>query len=43
MREQIFKIMNENNFNLKHKKRSKLVENFSDEKYKETYNYLFVR
>lgn len=43
MCEQIFKIMNENNFNLKHKKRSKLVENFSDEKYKETYNYLFVR
>ena len=41
--EQVLKIMNENNFYIKHKKRSKLVENISDIKLLKTYNYIFNR
>lgn len=39
----VLRIMGENNFSFKHKKRSKLVENISDQRLQGTYNYLFER
>lgn len=41
--ETVLKIMKENNFDLKHKKRAEYLEDYKDERMKKIYNYVFER
>ena len=41
--ETVLKIMKENNFDLKHKKRAEYLEDYKAERMKKIYNYVFER